>query len=224
MLGGHLIKSWSSTQPVIALSSGEAELYALVKGASQATGLMSMLFDYGLELGAKVCIDSSAALGIAHRVGLGKTRHIDVQYLWIQEKVSNKELSVTKVRTEDNPADILTKYLKSETLLKHTEALGGRLETRRADGALRIAAVGRSDRWLEDDDWTRVHTKPRLCLFTPMKVAGGPKGSNEVGRSRTTHGEYADGEKFIIEDDWISVDNPHRKLKGWWTGYTVFRL
>ena len=83
MLGGHLIKSWSSTQPVIALSSGEAELYALVKGASQATGLMSMLFDYGLELGARVCIDSSAALGIAHRVGLGKTRHIDVQYLWI---------------------------------------------------------------------------------------------------------------------------------------------
>ena len=30
MLGGHLIKSWSSTQPVIALCSGEAELYALV--------------------------------------------------------------------------------------------------------------------------------------------------------------------------------------------------
>jgi hypothetical protein len=75
-LGQHLIKSWSSTQPVIALSSGEAELYALVKGAAQSKGLLSMLADFGAEVTAKVCVDSSAAIGIAHRVGLGKTRHI----------------------------------------------------------------------------------------------------------------------------------------------------
>ena len=31
MIGGHYIKSWSSTQKTIALSSGEAELTALVK-------------------------------------------------------------------------------------------------------------------------------------------------------------------------------------------------
>ena len=35
MIGGHMIKSWSSTQNVIALSSGEAEYYGLVKGAAQ---------------------------------------------------------------------------------------------------------------------------------------------------------------------------------------------
>ena len=48
MLGKHLIKSWSSTQKVIALSSGEAELYALLKGATQAKGLMSMLYDWNI--------------------------------------------------------------------------------------------------------------------------------------------------------------------------------
>ena len=38
MIGGHMIKSWSTTQPVIALSSGEAVLYSLVKAAAQAKG------------------------------------------------------------------------------------------------------------------------------------------------------------------------------------------
>ena len=33
--GGCVIKSWSTTQAVVALSSGEAELYGLVKGSSE---------------------------------------------------------------------------------------------------------------------------------------------------------------------------------------------
>ena len=37
-----------------------------------------------------ICTDASAALGVAHRQGLEKIRHIDVQHLWIQEKVYNK--------------------------------------------------------------------------------------------------------------------------------------
>ena len=116
MMGQHLIKSWSTTQSVIALSSGEAELYALVKGAAEATGLISMMADFGQRLHARVCVDSSAAVGIVHRVGLGKTRHIEVQYLWVQEKVSNKQLQVDKIRTNENPSDILTKYVKSDVL------------------------------------------------------------------------------------------------------------
>ena len=38
MFGSHLLKTWSSTQNVVALSSGEAEFYGLVKGASQGLG------------------------------------------------------------------------------------------------------------------------------------------------------------------------------------------
>ena len=39
MLGQHMIKSWSSTQSVIALSSGEAEYYSMVKGGSIGLGV-----------------------------------------------------------------------------------------------------------------------------------------------------------------------------------------
>ena len=81
--------------------------------------------DFGHELEAKVYTDSTAALGIVHRRGLGKTRHISTQYLWIQEKVGRKEISVSKVGTNENPADLLTKHLKLETVLKHVQAMGG---------------------------------------------------------------------------------------------------
>merc|ERR1711873_342837 len=48
MLGEHAIKTWSVTQAVIALSSGEAEYYGIVKGASAGLGVCSVLADLGV--------------------------------------------------------------------------------------------------------------------------------------------------------------------------------
>ena len=42
MLGQHLIKSWSSTQSDISLSSGEAEFYGVVKAAGMGLGYGSL--------------------------------------------------------------------------------------------------------------------------------------------------------------------------------------
>ena len=44
MWGQHLIKSWSSTQSVIALSSGEAEYYGMVKGSSIGLGIQAVFW------------------------------------------------------------------------------------------------------------------------------------------------------------------------------------
>ena len=44
-IGDHVIKTWSTTQTTIALSSGEAEYYGIVRGASLALGVRSMLAD-----------------------------------------------------------------------------------------------------------------------------------------------------------------------------------
>ena len=69
------------------MSSGEAELYSLTKGASQTLGLMSLARDFGLELGGQLHTDANATLGIIQREGLGKLRHVNVQYLWIQDRI-----------------------------------------------------------------------------------------------------------------------------------------
>ena len=45
MLGSHTIRTYSSTQTLVSLSSGEAEYYSVVKGASQAMVARSSLDD-----------------------------------------------------------------------------------------------------------------------------------------------------------------------------------
>ena len=66
LLGKHLIKHWASTQKVVTLSSGEAELYGVVKGATEALGLRSLAQDMGVNenVDIRLYADSSAAIGI----------------------------------------------------------------------------------------------------------------------------------------------------------------
>jgi hypothetical protein len=69
--------------------------------------------DLGVELPVTAWTDSSAALGIASRSGLGKLRHLETHTLWLQEKVRTKAITVKKVWGEVNPADLFTKHLPS---------------------------------------------------------------------------------------------------------------
>ena len=104
MLGKHIIKGWSATQKVIALSSGEAEYYGCVKGSAEAIGSQSILADMGVNVRIRLSEDSTAAKGIADRTGLGKVRHIEVNQLWLQEKVRNKDIELRKVKGLENLA------------------------------------------------------------------------------------------------------------------------
>ena len=118
-LGEHLIKTWSITQAVIALSSGEAEYYGIVRGASIAMGMRSIMRDFGVDLPITILTDASAAKGIASRRGLGKVRHIEVNQLWVQERVSAGDITIKKISTKDNLADALTRYVEAEILHRH---------------------------------------------------------------------------------------------------------
>ena len=110
MLGRHCMKHWSSTQSSISLSSGEAEFAGVIRGAGQGLGYQALLKDVGVELPLRVWTDSSAAIGICSRQGLGKLRHLDTHTLWIQQAVRTKRVDLRKVDGECNPADILTKH------------------------------------------------------------------------------------------------------------------
>ena len=111
MLGKHTLKTWSKTQTLLALSSGESELYAALKASAEGLGVMSMLKDFHYKVSGEVLGDASAALGIIQRRGLGRTRHIDTGLLWIQQTAAEKRLLYSKVLGTDNPADLMTKYL-----------------------------------------------------------------------------------------------------------------
>ena len=72
MLGQHCLRGWSSTQGLVAISSGEAEYYAMLKGCSVAFRVRSLVGESGLGLGVEVRTDSSASKRIAQRKGLGE--------------------------------------------------------------------------------------------------------------------------------------------------------
>ena len=109
MVKGVVVKHWSSTQSTVALSVGEAEYVALVKGAAEGIGVQSLAADLGLEVGLEVAVDSSTAKSIAPRAGVGKVRHLDTKTLWVQDVVRRRRFSLRKVRGHANPANLLTK-------------------------------------------------------------------------------------------------------------------
>ena len=135
MLGKHLIKSRSSTQASVSLSSGEAEFYGCVKAAGIGLGYRSLLQDLGMEMPVRVWTDSTASIGICSRRGLGKLRHIATQHLWIQHRVRDGTFELRKLLGTENPADVFTKHLTSAGHVEHLMRLfgceyrGGRAES-----------------------------------------------------------------------------------------------
>jgi hypothetical protein len=123
--GGTAVKTWSSTQQTVSRSSGEAELYALVKAASEGLGMVALLSELGRKVQLRVHCDSSAAIGIANRSGLGKCRHLDVQLLWIQGAIRGGGVRLFKCPGLLNPADLLTKVMGRADIAPKLELVGG---------------------------------------------------------------------------------------------------
>ena len=137
-LGRHSIKSWSDIQTLIALRSGERELYVTFKAASEAFGMFSIMKDLAWSTSGEIWGDASAALGIINRKGLGKTRHIDTGLLWVQQTVAQRQLSFNKVLGKNNLADLFTKYPDEATIVRHTEALAYKFTIGRASEAPKL--------------------------------------------------------------------------------------
>ena len=153
-IGQHVVKTYSRQQRVVALSSAEAELYAMVAASAETLAIMAYAQEIGMALGGEVYTDSSAALGISKRAGIGKVRHLRTQGLWVQEVRMIGRLAYHKVLGTKNPADILTKHVPADLLSKHlgaiqVEARGGRAETAPELNSL-VSVITAFD---GDDDW-----------------------------------------------------------------------
>ena len=103
--GERLVDSWVASDQVPALSSEEAELYGIVD--SSARGIFTKHID--------VETDSTAAIGMCSQTGVGKTRHIQVRWLWIQDAIRDDVVRLRKVRGTDNEADMGTEDLEGPT-------------------------------------------------------------------------------------------------------------
>ena len=101
---------WSRTQQVVSLSSAEAELHALCKGASEGLAVANMAAEMYMGIPLRLLTDSSAARGIVQRSGVGKVKHLDIKTLWLQEREAVGDFACIKVPRLLNWSDLMTHH------------------------------------------------------------------------------------------------------------------
>ena len=215
MVGAHLVKSWSSTQSSVALSSGEAEFNGVVRGAGAGLGYQSLLRDLGQDLPVRVWTDSSAAMGTCSRQGLGKLRHLDTHTLWVQQAVRSRRLQLVKISGDVNPADIFTKHsLTRERLGKLTKlyncqyrsgreesapmmrtTAGNKVTMAEANGIMKHESEGETR--ADDPDMPHLRLDPHqlLAQYPPLVVPDDLHGESDL--------EDDDNDGIIIEGNRI---------------------
>lgn len=113
-LGANLI-SWSAKkQPTVGRSSTKAEYRALAQTAADVTWIHQLLLDLGVSstLPHVICCDSQSAIALASNpVFHARTKHVEVDYHFIREKVLSKLISVQYIGSQAQTADIFTKAL-----------------------------------------------------------------------------------------------------------------
>ena len=114
----HCVKHYSVTQSTLCLSSGESELHGIPKGVSTGLGMQSNAKDLGFDIAVRIHSDVCAAIGIACRRGLGQIKHLDVEDLWVQQKIRDRSVDLVEVLGAENPADILTKDVAADLFNK----------------------------------------------------------------------------------------------------------
>lgn len=113
-LNESLITWCSQKQRCVALSSCKAEFMAATAAACQAIWLKNLLAEVtGKSEGPVVLyIDNKSAIDLAKNpVFHGRSKHIDIRYHFIRQCVEKGEIVLKHVSSENQRADVLTKFL-----------------------------------------------------------------------------------------------------------------
>ncbi|UYV82166.1 hypothetical protein LAZ67_21001203 [Cordylochernes scorpioides] len=129
VLGGAAISWCSRKQKCVALSTAEAEYYAMCEAAKEALWFTSFMEEIGVgdfkESPLKIYIDNQGAMFLAeNEVVSERSKHIDIRHFFIRDLIKDGKLSFVYVPTEENPADLFTKNLKAPALQQNYTKLG----------------------------------------------------------------------------------------------------
>ncbi|MCO5579998.1 hypothetical protein L7F22_033864 [Adiantum nelumboides] len=127
---GSAAITWSNKkQPTVALSSTQAEYRGDAVTTCEVAWLELLLGDLGIQVQRPVaihCVNLSSIQLAQNPVFHAKTKHIEVHYHFIRERVLDGSIDLTFVRTDEQVANIFTKALGAEKLQQFRVMLGVR--------------------------------------------------------------------------------------------------
>jgi len=119
MLAGGAVSWASRLQPTVALSSTEAEYMATCAAVQEMVYLRQLFADLGFEQKEPTIIhqDNQACIALAgNPIYHKRTKHIDIRYHYVRERVENGDVALVHVPSERQLADLLTKPLAKQRL------------------------------------------------------------------------------------------------------------
>jgi hypothetical protein len=127
MLGSGVVCWSSKLQPIVALSTTEAEYVAGVAAGKEICWVQNLLNELGYTVSAPstLYIDNQSALSAAKNPEHhGRMKHLDLCFYWLRDKVQSRILQPLYLPSEDMPADLLTKALPRPQVIKLRSMMG----------------------------------------------------------------------------------------------------
>jgi hypothetical protein len=119
--------SWASRrQRSIALSTTDAEFFAVSEGAREAIWLKRLLQEIGMKVNkVPIRCDNKCAIQLVYNPeNHQRTKHIDVKYFYVREQQEKGVLDISYIRTDEQLADIFTKPLPRPRFEKLRDLIG----------------------------------------------------------------------------------------------------
>jgi hypothetical protein len=124
-LTGNLIAWGSKKQQTTALSSCEAEMYALVEGVKELIYIQNLIRDLGITVArTRVWVDNQGTIDFVNNDGPSRRmKHIDIRVHFVKEHVQAGDFELIKIASAENIADGLTKSLNKVKFREFKERL-----------------------------------------------------------------------------------------------------
>ena len=83
--GSATIGTWSKLQPVVALSTAEAEYYSIAAGVQRTMAIQGLLKEFGIQVRLIIKTDSLAAKQSVEKVGLLHVKHMSMRMMFLKD-------------------------------------------------------------------------------------------------------------------------------------------